>query len=336
MPDDAWSVDDLPDTRIPGTDSECIRREMNACIRGVLEELPENYRTVLLLSEFEELSNREIAEILDLSLQSVKIRLIAPGPTCARRCNPSAASTMTSATNSCAIASRNKSNFFLSRLPSSISLATTPFFPHRRPRFPVSETKKYPTRRILFRVLPVYAYKAGKSEGLEEIMSKTGCCGMGGKAETNGGYEVVRIEKATNSCHLCEQHAEGQKAKPVAVMCCEGACLRGEVARQAANILCHTLAPDQTARICLGGAFTKDTGQRNLVRSAARVISVEGCAVNCASRMMAGVIEGLAPEVVIADRLYDFDRKLFGMEEMTAAEIQGHACTVAGKIAASL
>lgn len=40
--------------------------------------------------------------------------------------------------------------------------------------------------------------------------------------------------------------------------------LRGEVARQAANMLCHTLAPEKTVRICLGGAFTKDTGQRNL------------------------------------------------------------------------
>jgi uncharacterized metal-binding protein len=146
----------------------------------------------------------------------------------------------------------------------------------------------------------------------------------------------VRIEKAKNNCHLCDDYAERQKAKPVAVLCCEGACLRGEVARQAANILCHSLAPEKTVRICLGGAFTKDTGQRNLVRTAERVIAVEGCFVNCASRMMNGVIEGLDPELVIADRLYDFDRKLFGIEEMPPEEIQAHARTVAEKIAATL
>ncbi|MDO9307635.1 MAG: putative zinc-binding protein [Deltaproteobacteria bacterium] len=164
-------------------------------------------------------------------------------------------------------------------------------------------------------------------------MSQTGCCGTASRAGANDGYEVVRIEQAKNNCRLCDDYAERQKAKPVAVMCCEGACLRGEIARQAANILCHTLAPGKTARICLGGAFTKNTGQRDLVRKASRLIALEGCFVNCSSRMMNGVTEGLKPDVVIADRLYDFDRKLFGIEEMPAGEIQAHARAVAEKIA---
>jgi uncharacterized metal-binding protein len=171
---------------------------------------------------------------------------------------------------------------------------------------------------------------------MEEDMKRTDCCGSAPETGRNNGYEVVRIEKAKNNCPLCDDYAERQKAKPVAVMCCEGACLRGEVARQAANILCHSLAPEKTVRICLGGAFTKDTGQRNLVRTAERVIALEGCFVNCSSRMMNGVIEGLAPEVIIADRLYDFDRKLFGVEEMSPEEIRAHALTVAQKIAVTL
>lgn len=73
--DDEGSINDLPDPDYSGTDREYIRREMNACIRGVVEQLPENYRTVLLLSEFEEFTNAEIAAILDLSLETVKIRL---------------------------------------------------------------------------------------------------------------------------------------------------------------------------------------------------------------------------------------------------------------------
>jgi uncharacterized metal-binding protein len=139
-----------------------------------------------------------------------------------------------------------------------------------------------------------------------------------------------------NSCRLCEDFAERQREKPVAVICCEGACLRGEVARQAANILCHSLAPDKTVRICLGAAFTKDTGQRNLVRNAGRVIALEGCHVNCASRMMRGAIQGLAAEIVAVDRMYDFDRKLFGTDEMPPEEIQAHARTVAQQIVATL
>ncbi len=167
-------------------------------------------------------------------------------------------------------------------------------------------------------------------------MKTTGCCGTGSTAGSDKSFETVRISRAKNGCHLCEEYAARHTAKPVAVICCEGACLRGEVARQASNILCHELAAEKTVRICLGGAFTKDTGQRGLVRDAGRVIALEGCHVKCASRMMSGVIEGLKPEVVVADRLYDFDRSLFGVEEMAPAEIRVHARTVAQRIAASL
>jgi uncharacterized metal-binding protein len=167
----------------------------------------------------------------------------------------------------------------------------------------------------------------------EEPMNKS--CGAERKPGeiTEPGYEIARVEKTRNVCPMCEDYAKRQAAKPVAVMCCEGACLRGEVARQAANILCHSLAPDQTVRICLGGAFTKDTGQRGLVRNATRVIALEGCFLNCSSRMMRGVISELEPKVIIADRLYDFDRSLFGIDKMPRAEIEGHAQAVAAKVA---
>ena len=155
------------------------------------------------------------------------------------------------------------------------------------------------------------------------------------KQEAAGGpadYETVRIETTRNVCPMCEDYARTQAAKTVVVMCCEGACLRGEIARQAANLLCHTLAPDKTVRLCLGGAFTKDTGQRGLARSGKRVVALEGCFIECASRMMKGVIPELKPEVVIADALYDFDRSLFGIDEMPEAQIKIHAEEVARKV----
>jgi uncharacterized metal-binding protein len=167
-------------------------------------------------------------------------------------------------------------------------------------------------------------------------MGSTGCGDAAGNAGTNDSYEVVCIEKTKIKCQLCEQYAEKQKSKTVAVMSCEGARLRGEVARRAANILCHSLAPEKTVRICLGGAFTKDTGQRALVRDAPRLIAVEGCAINCSSRMMSGAVEGLSPEVINADRFYDFDRTLFGLEELPPEQIDSHARSVARKIADTL
>lgn len=73
--DDEGSIDDLPDTGASGTEREYIRREMNTCIRGVVDRLPENYRTVLVLSDLEDLTNPEIAEVLGISIDTVKIRL---------------------------------------------------------------------------------------------------------------------------------------------------------------------------------------------------------------------------------------------------------------------
>jgi RNA polymerase sigma-70 factor (ECF subfamily) len=54
---------------------QTIRDEMSGCVQGVLAELPEDYRTVLALSEMEDLKDREIAEILGITLEAVKIRL---------------------------------------------------------------------------------------------------------------------------------------------------------------------------------------------------------------------------------------------------------------------
>lgn len=161
-------------------------------------------------------------------------------------------------------------------------------------------------------------------------------CGVEQKIGLAHAYETVRIQKTQNICPMCEDYAQQQATKPVVVMSCEGACLRGEIARQAANILCHKLAREKTVRLCLGGAFTKDTGQRGLARNGARVVAVEGCFLECSSRMMKGAIPGLSPEVIIADRLYEFDRSLFGIDEMPEDEIKAHGVEVAAKIAETL
>jgi RNA polymerase sigma-70 factor (ECF subfamily) len=59
----------------PPMDQQLIKKEMSKCIRGILGTLPSDYRTVIALSEMEGLKNREIADILGITLQTVKIRL---------------------------------------------------------------------------------------------------------------------------------------------------------------------------------------------------------------------------------------------------------------------
>ena len=67
---DAWTGE-----KKPLVEQQLVRMEMNQCIRDFIDKLPENYRPVLVLSELEGKSNKEIAEILGVSLGTVKIRI---------------------------------------------------------------------------------------------------------------------------------------------------------------------------------------------------------------------------------------------------------------------
>jgi RNA polymerase sigma-70 factor (ECF subfamily) len=68
--EDAGPVDNKP-----LLDTLLIRKDMNDCIRGIVDSLPADYSTVLVLSEFEGLTNSEIAEVIGISLDTAKIRL---------------------------------------------------------------------------------------------------------------------------------------------------------------------------------------------------------------------------------------------------------------------
>jgi RNA polymerase sigma-70 factor (ECF subfamily) len=63
------------DKKSLSADREAIRTEMTECIREFVGRLPQDYQTVIVLSEIKELKNQEIADILDVSLDTVKIRL---------------------------------------------------------------------------------------------------------------------------------------------------------------------------------------------------------------------------------------------------------------------
>jgi len=149
-------------------------------------------------------------------------------------------------------------------------------------------------------------------------------------------HETINLEKTDNFCPACEEYVREHSVSPpkIAVIACEGACAKGEVARQAANLIAHRLAPDQTVRICLGGAFTKEGGQRDLVRRAENVLAIEGCFIDCSSRMMKGVIPDLKPTIIRADQLYDA-KMPFGLDELAHEMSIIYAGEVAKKVVQS-
>ena len=56
-------------------DKKAIQNEMSECVREFVDRLPPDYQTIIVLKDFEGLTNKEIAEVLEISLDSAKIRL---------------------------------------------------------------------------------------------------------------------------------------------------------------------------------------------------------------------------------------------------------------------
>lgn len=56
-------------------DGRVIRKEMSHCILGLVGRLPPAHREVILLGELRELSDREIADALGITLEAAKMRL---------------------------------------------------------------------------------------------------------------------------------------------------------------------------------------------------------------------------------------------------------------------
>ena len=69
------AVSRIADTRSRTPEEVVARNEMVACYLDYVKQLPLNYYEVYVLSEFEHLSNEDIARRLSVSLGAVKIRL---------------------------------------------------------------------------------------------------------------------------------------------------------------------------------------------------------------------------------------------------------------------
>jgi RNA polymerase sigma-70 factor (ECF subfamily) len=72
---------DLTEVEVPDPDSpplqlEVEQEEMSACVQRYIADLPDSYRAVILLHDLHGLTASQIAEMLELPLTTVKIRLV--------------------------------------------------------------------------------------------------------------------------------------------------------------------------------------------------------------------------------------------------------------------
>ena len=70
-------LDETPDLTdsAPSIEQRLVIDEMNACVRKVIDSLPEDYRAALVLHDLEGLTAAQVAEICDSSLSTAKIRI---------------------------------------------------------------------------------------------------------------------------------------------------------------------------------------------------------------------------------------------------------------------
>lgn len=124
-----------------------------------------------------------------------------------------------------------------------------------------------------------------------------------------------------------------QAAPKRAVIACEGACIKGEVARTAANMLAYRRHRDEAVRICLGDAATGDSGMMALVERAPAVIAIEGCPLCCGLTVLKNRLPGLNATVIDASKLYSFDREAyFEIFDLPREQLDAFAAVVAGHV----
>jgi RNA polymerase sigma-70 factor, ECF subfamily len=68
-------VNELRDENAPRLDKVLECAEMGECVQRYFAELSDSYRAVILLHDVEGMTNQEIADMLDISLDTAKVRL---------------------------------------------------------------------------------------------------------------------------------------------------------------------------------------------------------------------------------------------------------------------
>jgi len=112
--------------------------------------------------------------------------------------------------------------------------------------------------------------------------------------------EVIKL-KVTSIDRVCSAgEAFGrncQREQKVPVFSCEGGCIKGEIARQAANMVAGN---DGYARACHGELFTVPQADlAKWVKEARKVVVIDGCSLFCHGR--------IAEHIIGIDQLAVFD-----------------------------
>ena len=145
----------------------------------------------------------------------------------------------------------------------------------------------------------------------------------------------LKVERTEGNCPIGETVGnQNLNEGKIPVLSCEGACIRGEIARLAANMVAKEEA---YRRACHGETFAvPKSAMANWVQEAEKVVLIDGCFLRCHGRILENIVD--------KERLIEFDallfhRKysdLFEMDDVPEAERKEVARQVADKVLESL
>lgn len=109
---------------------------------------------------------------------------------------------------------------------------------------------------------------------------------------------MLSVTATNDTCAVGEKVGrENAKNERIPVLSCEGACIKGEIARVAANILAKN---GKYGRCCHGELFTVPDSQfAAWAKEAPKIVCIDGCYLKCHSRILENLIE--------SSRLISFD-----------------------------
>ncbi len=143
---------------------------------------------------------------------------------------------------------------------------------------------------------------------------------------------ALQVDGVKGTCPAGERWAENQKLQnKIPVLACEGPCIRGEIARLAAN---RVAKEEPFGRACFAETFfVPHSSMARWVKEADNVVMIDGCFLKCLGRVLNNFVDDEGKIVHIdALQLYGKYTDLFDMEDVPEAERIETAEQVANKI----
>jgi len=132
-------------------------------------------------------------------------------------------------------------------------------------------------------------------------------------------------------CPAGEKWAEDKiRQKRIPVLSCEGPCIRGDIARLAANLVAKE---EPFARACYPEmAFVPHSAMARWVKQADHVVMIDGCFLKCFGRVLNNLVDQEKITHIDALALYKKYTDVFDMEDVPEAERRDTARQVAEQI----